>query len=188
MMTVTPIHGRPSVSAAARRPRSRARSAAGGLGGATAVIASRPDSDLDGHPEWTITLDIRVSGSPDPAILELVADLQRLVGRGVSPPTLDARTARIDTAARSVTISGRPIALSRLEFNLLLFLADNPGRVFSRERLLHEVWGDERSGTRTVDVHVRRIRAKAAELPLVTTVRSIGYRLASDARVHVIRS
>jgi two-component system, OmpR family, response regulator len=138
-------------------------------------------------PEWTLTLDITLSGAPDPAILDLVADLQRLVDRGAASdaPPVGGRTIRIDPAARTVSVSGRPITLSRLEFNLLLFLAQNPGRVFSRERLMHEVWGDERSGTRTVDVHVRRLRAKTAEAPIVTTVRSVGYRLASDARVQV---
>jgi DNA-binding response OmpR family regulator len=135
--------------------------------------------------EWTLKLDITVSGSPDPAILDLVADLQRLVERGSGTASAGGRLVRIDPAARTVNLAGRTIALSRLEFNLLLFLAQNPGRVFTRERLLHEVWGDQRSGTRTVDVHVRRLRAKAAEASLVTTVRSVGYRLSSDARVQV---
>jgi two-component system, OmpR family, response regulator len=137
--------------------------------------------------EWTLTVDITVSGSPDPAILELVADLQRLVDRGAGVPATDGRSVRIDPVARTVTFGGRPIALSRLEFNLLLFLAENPGRVFTRERLLHEVWGGERSGHRTVDVHVRRLRAKTADTPIVATVRSIGYRLATDARIRVDR-
>ncbi|HEY1488966.1 MAG TPA: winged helix-turn-helix domain-containing protein [Micromonosporaceae bacterium] len=160
-MTVTPIHG-------PRPQRSRA----------TAVVG--------GDPGWTLTLDLRVSGSPDPAILDLMADLRRLVDRAGNPE-IDGRMVRIDVAARTVHLSGRPIMLSRLEFDLLLFLAENPGRVHTRERLLHKVWGDERSGTRTVDVHVRRLRAKSGGIPLVTTVRSIGYRLASDARVHLVR-
>ena len=154
-MTVTPIHGHP------RRSRS-------------------------GDPAWTLTLDITVTGAPDPMILDLVADLQRLAVRGSTTPVPDGRVARIDPAARTVRLSGRPIALSRLEFNLLLFLAEHPDRVFTRERLLREVWGDDgRSGTRTVDVHVRRIRAKASDAPLIETVRSVGYRLASDARIHI---
>jgi two-component system, OmpR family, response regulator len=189
VMTVTPIHGHPNIIAKSRQPRSPGRSGRGGHGtAAAAVIASPPKPGSDDQPEWTLTLDIRVSGSPDPAILELVADLQRLIGRDANGPPVDGRTVRIDPAARTVSLSGRPITLSRLEFNLLLFLAENPGRVFTRERLLHEVWGDERSGTRTVDVHVRRLRAKVAEAPVVTTVRSVGYRLTSEARVHIVRS
>lgn len=91
---------------------------------------------------------------------------------------------QVRTDSRSVVVDGEPIALTRVEFDLLAFLADHPRRVFGRTQLLKSVWGHEHTGERTVDVHVRRLRAKLGE-SLVTTVRSVGYRLADGARVRV---
>ena len=76
-------------------------------------------------------------------------------------------------------ISGRPLDLTYMEYELLKFLSSNPGKVFTRETLLSRVWGyDYYGGARTVDVHVRRLRAKLSEehAPLIQTVRSVGYR------------
>ncbi|MGB3413310.1 MAG: response regulator transcription factor [Microbacteriaceae bacterium] len=94
----------------------------------------------------------------------------------------------IDEASYSAKLFGRPLDLTYKEFELLRFLASHPGRVFSREQLLSEVWGyDYFGGTRTVDVHIRRLRAKLGELEqLIGTVRNVGYRFdqsnkASDA-------
>jgi DNA-binding response OmpR family regulator len=86
--------------------------------------------------------------------------------------------------SRSVLVGGEEISLTRVEFDLLTFLAENPRRVFGRPQLLKSVWGYEHTGHRTVDVHIRRIRAKLGDR-LVTTVRSVGYRLADDARISV---
>ena len=72
-----------------------------------------------------------------------------------------------------------PVELPPKEFELLRFLASEPGRVYTREELLREVWGyDYYGGTRTVDVHVRRLRAKLgpADEQLIETVRGVGYR------------
>jgi DNA-binding response OmpR family regulator len=80
-----------------------------------------------------------------------------------------------------VTANGRPLDLTFKEFELLRFLAQSPGRVFTRPTLLREVWGyDFYGGTRTVDVHVRRLRAKLGpeNEQLIETVRSVGYRAA----------
>jgi DNA-binding response OmpR family regulator len=77
------------------------------------------------------------------------------------------------------TISKRPLDLTYMEYELLKFLAQNPGKVFTREMLLSRVWGYEYyGGARTVDVHVRRLRAKLGEehANLIQTVRSVGYR------------
>jgi DNA-binding response OmpR family regulator len=77
------------------------------------------------------------------------------------------------------TIGGRPLDLTYMEYELLKFLAQNPGKVFTREILLSRVWGYEYyGGARTVDVHVRRLRAKLGEehANLIATVRSVGYR------------
>jgi DNA-binding response OmpR family regulator len=76
-------------------------------------------------------------------------------------------------------IDGRPLDLTYMEYELLKFLAQQPGRVFTRETLLSRVWGYEYfGGARTVDVHVRRLRAKLGEehAGLISTVRSVGYR------------
>jgi DNA-binding response OmpR family regulator len=77
------------------------------------------------------------------------------------------------------TVAGRPLDLTYMEYELLKFLAQNPGKVFTREILLSRVWGYEYyGGARTVDVHVRRLRAKLGEehANLIQTVRSVGYR------------
>ncbi len=76
-------------------------------------------------------------------------------------------------------IEGRPLDLTYMEYELLKFLAQHPGRVFTRETLLSRVWGYEYyGGARTVDVHIRRLRAKLGEehANLIQTVRSVGYR------------
>jgi len=85
----------------------------------------------------------------------------------------------IDEAAYSARIGERPLDLTFKEFELLKFLAQHPGRVFTRSQLLQEVWGyDYFGGTRTVDVHVRRLRAKLGleHDGIVGTVRNVGYR------------
>lgn len=84
----------------------------------------------------------------------------------------------IDEANYSVKAHGQPLDLTFKEFELLRFLASHPSRVFTREQLLSEVWGyDYFGGTRTVDVHIRRLRAKLGELEsLIGTVRNVGYR------------
>lgn len=93
---------------------------------------------------------------------------------------------RILASSRTVLLDGEPLKLTRLEFDLLLFLAQNPRRVFSRVQLLTGVWGYEHAGARTVDVHIRRLRSKiGTEVPLVTTVYGVGYRLADDAKIVV---
>jgi len=83
----------------------------------------------------------------------------------------------IDEVTYSAKIHGVPMDLTYKEFELLKFLTQHPGRVFSREQLLSEVWGyDYFGGTRTVDVHIRRLRFKLGELePLIGTVRNRGY-------------
>ena len=85
----------------------------------------------------------------------------------------------IDETSYTAKISGRTLDLTFKEFELLRYLNDNPNRVFTREQLLSEVWGyDYFGGTRTVDVHVRRLRAKLGEHEsLIGTVRNVGYRL-----------
>ncbi|NYE95321.1 DNA-binding response OmpR family regulator [Psychromicrobium silvestre] len=86
----------------------------------------------------------------------------------------------IDESSYTARVNGAALNLTYKEFELLKYLAQHPGRVFTRAQLLHEVWGyDYYGGTRTVDVHVRRLRAKLGSdhENLIGTVRNVGYRL-----------
>jgi DNA-binding response OmpR family regulator len=90
----------------------------------------------------------------------------------------------INLASREVSCAGELIHLRPKEFDLLAFLAGNPGRAYSRDQLLQHVWGYDYAGdTRTVDVHVRWLRQKieddASQPRYVLTVRGLGYRFAS---------
>jgi DNA-binding response OmpR family regulator len=90
----------------------------------------------------------------------------------------------VDDSSYTARIGDRPLDLTFKEFELLKFLAQHPGRVFSRQQLLQEVWGyDYFGGTRTVDVHVRRLRAKLGpeNETLIGTVRNVGYRFVLPA-------
>jgi DNA-binding response OmpR family regulator len=91
----------------------------------------------------------------------------------------------VDDATYTAKIGKRHLDLTFKEFELLKFLAQHPGRVFSRQQLLQEVWGyDYFGGTRTVDVHVRRLRAKLGpdNEMLIGTVRNVGYRFVIPAK------
>ena len=91
----------------------------------------------------------------------------------------------VDDATYTAKIGGRTLDLTFKEFELLKYLAQHPGRVFSRQQLLQEVWGyDYFGGTRTVDVHVRRLRAKLGpeNETLIGTVRNVGYRFVLPAK------
>ncbi|MEJ7774273.1 MAG: response regulator transcription factor [Nocardioidaceae bacterium] len=91
----------------------------------------------------------------------------------------------IDEASYTASLGGRSLDLTFKEFELLKYLAQHPGRVFSRQQLLHEVWGyDYFGGSRTVDVHVRRLRAKLGSEyeALIGTVRNVGYRFVLPTR------
>ena len=84
----------------------------------------------------------------------------------------------IDRAAHEVLVDGRPVMLTAKEFALLSFLAQNRGRVFSREALLARVWGARyEGGPRTVDIHVRRLRMKLGDALPLETLRGAGYKL-----------
>jgi DNA-binding response OmpR family regulator len=127
--------------------------------------------------EWGAADIILDSAGPG----EIDARIRIALGRG---KTKDDRSqisnsgVVIDEASYSAKVHGKPMDLTFKEFELLRFLAQHPGRVFTREQLLSEVWGyDYFGGTRTVDVHIRRLRAKLGDLEaLIGTVRNVGYR------------
>jgi DNA-binding response OmpR family regulator len=113
---------------------------------------------------------------------ELEARLQHLfwrTGRGTRPELIEYGALVLNLETYQAAIDGRPLDLTYMEYELLKFLAVHPGKVFTREMLLSRVWGYEYfGGARTVDVHVRRLRAKLSEehAQLIQTIRSVGYR------------
>lgn len=99
-------------------------------------------------------------------------------GRGARPDLLEYGPLALNLETYQAAISGVALDLTYMEYELLKFLAMHPGKVFSRETLLSRVWGyDYYGGARTVDVHIRRLRAKLGEehANLIQTVRSVGY-------------
>jgi len=129
-------------------------------------------------PDWEVD-----SFLIDPAAIpEALARVRLALGSQVmeSPGTVRVGELAIDPTTYQVRLRGRPLDLTYKEFQLLFFLAQRPGRVYSRQQLLQEVWGyDFFGGTRTVDVHVRRLRAKlgAEHENMIVTIRNVGYKL-----------
>ena len=117
---------------------------------------------------------------------ELEARLRHLLYNEISAPSsavIEHAGLRLNLETYQATFEGRPLDLTYMEYELLKYFAHNPGRVYSREVLLSEVWGYEYfGGARTVDVHVRRLRAKLGEehAHLIETVRSVGYRFGAS--------
>ena len=122
--------------------------------------------------------------SPRELVARVKAALRRLK-RGAGSPmegsVLPFKHIRIDTGARTVHVNESPIELTAIEFDLLKALAENRGRVLSREQLLEKVWGGEYFGEiRVVDVHLGHIRQKLGRDNLIVTVRSVGYRFEDE--------
>jgi len=114
--------------------------------------------------------------------VEVEARLRHLFFRGgpeTRPELVEYGGLSLNLETYQASIEGRPLDLTYMEYELLKFLAQNPGKVFTREMLLSRVWGYEYyGGARTVDVHIRRLRAKLGEEHAnhIQTVRSVGYR------------
>ncbi|MEZ0395899.1 MAG: response regulator transcription factor [Anaerolineales bacterium] len=122
--------------------------------------------------------------SPRELVARIKAALRRLRGGaagGDAPAILSFRHLRIDSGARLVSVDEQPVTLTAIEFDLLLALAENRGRVLSREQLLEKVWGYDYYGdTRVVDVHLGHIRQKLGRGDLIATVRGVGYRFEDE--------
>jgi DNA-binding response OmpR family regulator len=118
---------------------------------------------------------------------ELRARVQALTRRDLAeePGVIEYGELRIDTAAHEVTVGVTPVALRRLEFALLVYIARDPVRVYTKDELMREVWGFRSPGTtRTLDCHASRLRRKLAQAGadgLVCAMRGVGYRLAGDS-------
>lgn len=132
-------------------------------------------------------LDDLLLTSAGPA--EVEARLRLAIGRRTTAAAgagarIRAGELTIDPDTYAAKLKGRPLDLTYKEFELLKFLAQHPGRVFTRDQLLREVWGyDYFGGTRTVDVHVRRLRAKLGSEhdSMIGTVRQVGYKFVLPA-------
>jgi DNA-binding response OmpR family regulator len=141
-------------------------------------------------PDWHVDDVLLADAGP----AEWEARLRLVVGRaaGLSDQLPDGLIRVgdliVDPDTYSVRLRGRSLDLSYKEFELLRFLAAHPNQVFSRDRLLRELWGyDYVGGHRTVDMHVRRLRAKlgSSHDTLIGTVRNVGYKLACPSGMYV---
>ena len=144
------------------------------------AVAIVERDQLERYPWHEAADELVYPGAPAAELRVRLAMLRRRAGAG-DGTVIRLGSLAVDTETYHVTVSGRPLDLTFKEFELLRFLAQHPGRVFTRPSLLREVWGyDFYGGTRTVDVHVRRLRAKLGpeHEHLIETVRSVGYRAA----------
>lgn len=114
---------------------------------------------------------------------ELDARIRHLLAADPSidtgPEIIQYESLVLNVETYQATLAGRPLDLTYMEYELLKFLSSSPGRVFTRETLLSQVWGYEYyGGARTVDVHIRRLRSKLGEefAAMIQTVRSVGYK------------
>jgi DNA-binding response OmpR family regulator len=114
--------------------------------------------------------------SPRELVARVSSVLRRTQGTVDAPAELSLGPVRVDLAAHRVFVDDAEVSLTATEFDLLAFLMRRPGRVFSREQLLSEVWGySAMAGNRTVDVHIAQVRAKLGDASPIRTVRGVGY-------------
>ena len=122
--------------------------------------------------------------SPRELTARVKAALRRIktgAASGEERSVLSFKHVRIDVGAHTVTVNDIPIELTSIEFDLLRALAENRGRVLSREQLLEKIWGIEYFGEmRVVDVHVGHVRQKLGNESLIATVRGVGYRFEDE--------
>ena len=114
--------------------------------------------------------------SPRELVARVTSVLRRTRGEAAAPAPLVVGEVRLDPVAHRAYVGAAEVALTATEFDLLAFLLRRPGRVFSREQLLSEVWGYAAlASTRTVDVHVAQLRGKLGDASPIRTVRGVGY-------------
>lgn len=146
------------------------------------IMLTARDDDIDKIVGLELGADDYLTKPFNPR--ELVARIKAILRRSGRPAAGPAGTIVIHNLSiapdrRTVEVAGRPVNLRMKEFDLLLALAENPGMVFSRERLLDIVWGYDFAGeTRTVDVHIAHLRHKLKGMaPVIETVWGVGYKL-----------
>jgi DNA-binding response OmpR family regulator len=127
---------------------------------------------LEERPGSNVTAAVAVS-APAPVAVEAGTAPLHAASRADGPAT----DIEVDRHSYRASVDGRVLGLSFREFELLAFLTEHPGRVFSRRQLVSSVWDGAAVGARTVDVHVRRLRMKlGSAADRITTVRNVGYR------------
>ncbi len=148
------------------------------------VVAALPREAISRYDPSLNPDELLICPAPDD---ELSLRVQQAVFRVSGPAgsqALSVGDLTIDLERYEVSVAGRRVTLTYKEFQLLALLASNPGRVYTREALLSQVWGyDYLGGTRTVDVHVRRLRSKI-ESPgrsFIETIWNVGYRFRAPA-------
>ena len=146
-------------------------------GGLTAFNADWGIDDVILDTAGPAEVDARIRIALGKHAIELVAS---------DPHAGEIRTGEvtIDESTYTARLKGNVLDLTFKEFELLKYLAQHPGRVFTRAQLLQEIWGyDYFGGTRTVDVHIRRMRSKLGPEfeAIIGTVRNVGYRFTVDA-------
>jgi DNA-binding response OmpR family regulator len=109
------------------------------------------------------------------------AQLRRARGFDADAATLRVGLVELDRRARRCTIGGAGVELTRREFDLLETLLASPGRAFTRDQLLDEVWGSRFVSEKTIDVHIVGLRRKLGGALRISTLRGVGYRLEADA-------
>jgi two-component system response regulator RegX3 len=148
------------------------------------IMITARDSEIDKVVGLEIGADDYVTKPYSPR--ELVARIRAVLRRGLepdlAPTTLEAGPVRMDVERHVVTVDGEPQRLPLKEFELLELFLRNPGRVLTRGQLIDRVWGSDYVGdTKTLDVHVKRLRAKLESDPshptMLVTVRGLGYKL-----------
>jgi two-component system response regulator RegX3 len=148
------------------------------------IMVSAKDEEVDKVVGLELGADDYVTKPYSPR--ELVARIRAVLRRGVEPDlapmTLEVGPVRMDVERHIVTLDGTDVRLPLKEFELLEMFLRNPGRVLTRGQLIDRVWGSDYVGdTKTLDVHVKRLRAKLESNPadpqLLTTVRGLGYKL-----------
>jgi DNA-binding response OmpR family regulator len=145
-----------------------------------AILVVMPEAGLAGlQPDWGASDFVLPAAGPAEVEARVRLLAQRL-DAGQPDAAIHVGELLVDPVSYQVRLRGRPLDLTYKEFELLRFLAARPGRVSTRAQLLQEVWGyDFFGGTRTVDVHVRRLRAKLGPEyeSMIATVRGVGYKL-----------
>lgn len=144
------------------------------------------DADVVGSFRFEVGADdFLLVGATSGEISARLGLILRRLGRGDEEAVLKVGDLTVNPENYQVYVGGVPLDLTYKEFELLKFLAQRPGRVCDRDMLLREVWGyDYYGGTRTVDVHIRRLRAKLGpeHEALIETIRNVGYRLVPRPR------
>lgn len=150
------------------------------------IMVSAKDAEVDKVVGLELGADDYVTKPYSPR--ELIARIRAVLRRGgteldADEPALEAAGIRMDVDRHHVTLNGTEIPLPLKEFELLEFFLRNPGRALTREQLIDRVWGADYVGdTKTLDVHIKRLRAKIesdpAEPKVLTTIRGLGYKFA----------